>query len=129
MNDDDYDFSFSGLKTAVKRIAEMEEFDLESLACEFETAVVDVLVEKIMRAAKQYEVKSILLGGGVSANLPLRQRLEFEAAGIEVSLHVPPIKLCTDNALYIASAAYFNQSEKPIMDVQADPGLGILDFL
>lgn len=134
MKDDDFDFSFSGLKTAVRRIAENEDFELKSLACEFETAVVDVLVEKTIRAAEKYNVKSILLGGGVSANTQLRSRMQYESKALnngkggEVKVYIPPLKLCTDNAIYIASAAYFNQKDSPIEEIQADPSLGIMDF-
>lgn len=127
IKDEDFDFSFSGLKTAVKRIVENEEFELESLACEFENAVVDVLVEKTIRAAKEHNVKTILLGGGVSANNNLRNRISFEAEDLGVFISIPPIEFCTDSAVYIASAAYFNQNEKTLDDIKADPSLGIMD--
>lgn len=125
INDDDFDFSFSGLKTAVKRIVEHKEYDLESLACEFEAAAVDVLVEKTKKAAKKYNVKSVLLGGGVAANMQLRTRLQNDLENV----HIPPISLCTDNAIYIASAAYFNRVEKPIDEITANPSLGIMDLV
>ncbi|MBT6401144.1 tRNA (adenosine(37)-N6)-threonylcarbamoyltransferase complex transferase subunit TsaD [candidate division WWE3 bacterium] len=129
IKDEDYDFSFSGLKTAVKRIAEKGNYELESLANEFETAVVDVLVTKAIKAAEQYKVKSILLGGGVAANTQLRSRLKFEAEKLNVSVHIPEIAFCTDNAIYIASAAYFNQTEKDIKELQVDSSLGIMDMV
>ncbi|MDC0449240.1 tRNA (adenosine(37)-N6)-threonylcarbamoyltransferase complex transferase subunit TsaD, partial [bacterium] len=81
---DNYDFSFSGLKTAVRRLVEGNNLPPEVVACEFETAVVDVLVKKTIRAAKNHNVKSILLGGGVSANRPLRKRMSVEAKNINV---------------------------------------------
>lgn len=127
MQDEDYDFSFSGLKTAVKRIVENEDYELESLACEFENAVVDVLVDKTLRAAEVFDVKTILLGGGVSANQNLRSRIKFEAQNAGIFVSIPPIEFCTDSATYIASAAYFNQNEKPLEDIEANPSLGIMD--
>jgi len=133
IGDDDFDFSFSGLKTAVRRLVEKEDFPTEVVACEFENAVIDVLVEKTIRAAKKYNVKSLLLGGGVSANGQLRSRMRLSSEEIGVELHIPPLRLCTDNAVYIASAAYFlNQAKSfreysPIEDIVANPSLGIMD--
>lgn len=128
IKDDDYDFSFSGLKTAVKRIVDNGNFELESLANEFETAVVDVLLNKTIRAAKEYKVKSILLGGGVAANRQLRERLSEEAKILNIKTHIPKINLCTDNAIYIASAAFFNPKEVNLKAIFANPSLGIMDL-
>jgi N6-L-threonylcarbamoyladenine synthase len=125
IRDNNLDFSFSGLKTAVKRLIEKESWPVEVIACEFETAVVDVLVAKTVRAAKEYKVKSILLAGGVAANTHLRTRLQNDSG--DTPVHVPPIRLCMDNAVYIASAAYFNQIFKPLDQIQANPSLGAVD--
>lgn len=123
-----YDFSFSGLKTAVRRLIEMENPPAEVVACEFETAVVDVLVAKTIKAAKDYCVKTILLGGGVSANRQLRHRISLEAEKLGMKVHIPPVDLCTDNAAYIASTAYFNFRVAPLLkEIKADPSLGIMD--
>jgi N6-L-threonylcarbamoyladenine synthase len=127
LDKDNYDFSFSGLKTAVRRIVEQENPPQDAVACEFETAVVDVLVSKTIRAAKEYNVSSILVGGGVSANGLLRTRLTNSAKGLGVSLHLPSLNLCTDTASYIASAAYFVGKETPLEEVKADPSLSIMD--
>jgi len=127
INKDNYDFSFSGLKTAVKRLVETKDLPIELVSKEFEEAVVDVLVSKSIKAAKEYNVKSILLGGGVSANKPLRERVSIEVAKLNIDVHIPPIRLCTDNAVYIASAAYFNRNVKPISEIEAIPSLGIMD--
>lgn len=144
INDDSFDFSFSGLKTAVKRFVEKEgsALDVSSLACEFENAVVDVLLEKTVRAVKKYEAKSLLVGGGVSANKQLRSRLEIEAEKNNFKLFIPPIDLCTDNAVYIAGAAYFmtkvqkeNRPQKNYsiyspeiwQNIKPNPSLGIMD--
>jgi N6-L-threonylcarbamoyladenine synthase len=127
-----YDFSFSGLKTAVRRLVEkqtvLDSTTIASISCEFETAVVDVLTAKTFKAVENYAVKSLLLGGGVSANTPLRARMRILAEEHNIALHVPPLNLCTDNAVYIASAAYFNYSPmKSFEDIQANPSLGIVD--
>ncbi len=127
IREDNFDFSFSGLKTAVKRLIENENWPVDVVSCEFENAVVDVLVKKTLKAAKKYEVKSILLAGGVSANSHLRKQMGLEAGSTPV--FVPPLRLCTDNAVYIASAAYFNQNSRPLEEITANPSLGIMDKL
>jgi N6-L-threonylcarbamoyladenine synthase len=128
-----FDFSFSGLKTAVKYLIEREHPEINIVSCEFENAVCDVLVNKCIKAAKQYNVKSILLGGGVSANTQLRTRLKMEADNIGVKLFVPPLRLTGDNAVYIASSAYFsiagdlsNLKIKDLSAVIPEPSLGIM---
>ncbi|GIW69290.1 MAG: tRNA N6-adenosine threonylcarbamoyltransferase [Patescibacteria group bacterium] len=126
---DDYDFSFSGLKTAVKRYIDGGERDIPCTAREFEEAVVDVLAVKTMKAVKNFRVKSLLIGGGVSANRRLRERLREEAEKVGVFLHLPPPRLCTDNAVYIASSAYFNNKKVKLQDIKADPSLGIMGRL
>lgn len=127
IKDEDFDFSFSGLKTAVKRVVDKGDYELSSLANEFETAVVDVLMAKTIRAARKYKVKSILLGGGVAANTQLRERLRRETEGLKVKVHIPKVELCMDNAIYIASAAYFNSTTNPLDEIFSDPSLGIMD--
>jgi N6-L-threonylcarbamoyladenine synthase len=103
-----YDFSFSGLKTAVARHIELaeskgEEFSVAVIAASFREAVVDVLVKKAVSACKDYEVPRLLLGGGVVANARLREvaKEQCEANGIE--LRIPPFSLCTDNGAMIAA--------------------------
>jgi len=123
-----FDFSFSGLKTAVKRLVENENYPRDVVACEFETAVVDVLVSKTIKAAQKYKVKTILLGGGVSANTPLRSRIKSQAESLGFDLHIPPLSLCTDNAIYIAGAAFFNNRSVELEKIDADPSLGIMDL-
>lgn len=127
MHDPDYNFSFSGLKSAVKRLVENEDYPVEVVACEFEAAVVDVLAHKTIRAVKENNVKAILLGGGVAANTQLRSRLSFEANDLNTPVYIPPLNLCNDNAIYIASAAYFNNKPVSLAFIKADPSLGILD--
>lgn len=109
-----WDFSFSGIKTAVLRtVREYEdgveqnvhrEIPVADLAASFQEAVIDVLVEKTLAAAREYGAKAILLAGGVSANQPLRQRM-LERSTLPV--HIPAFKFCTDNAVMIAVAGYY----------------------
>lgn len=112
----DYDFSFSGLKNAVRLLVEkMQPLDDEkkmTIALEFEDTVADVLVSKTLRAADEHGVKTIIVGGGVSANTRIRAVLAERAAeaGIEKVL-APSADLATDNALMIAIAGYFHAAK------------------
>ena len=128
---DDLDFSFSGLKTAVLREVQKPHFAKASrgeLAYEIQEAITDVLVAKVIKATKIYNPKSILLAGGVSANQRLREKLKdkIEKEKLVIKLFVPEPKLCTDNAAYIASCAFFNYHPKPWQKINANPGLGIV---
>jgi N6-L-threonylcarbamoyladenine synthase len=126
-----YDFSFSGLKTAVKYLFEREDPPVEVVSCEFETAVVDVLVGKVVKAAQEFDVKSILLGGGVVANTQLRTRVTNASDKLDVPVFIPPLSLCGDTAGYIGSAAYFDSKVVNVCDfdqVRADPSLGVVDL-
>jgi len=129
LDQDNFDFSFSGLKTAVKRLVESGDYPVEVVAREFEEAAVEVLVKKTVRAAKKYNVKTIMLGGGVSANAFLRDSINKEVKKIGIKSHVPPFLLCTDNAVTIASAAYFNNRERKYEEIEVNPSLGIMDLL
>jgi len=88
---------------------------------------VDVLVAKTIRAAKEHKVKTLLFGGGVAANTQLRERLKKEAEELDIKIFIPSVNLCTDNAIYIATTAYFNQVERDLGDINPDPSLGIMD--
>ena len=103
---DSYNFSFSGLKTAVLRIVKAHEHPLPvvDLSASFQVAVVDVLVEKAKRAAEEYHAEQILLAGGVAANRLLRQEMARRST---LPVLCPPISLCTDNAAMVAATAYF----------------------
>lgn len=133
LNKNNFDFSFSGLKTAVKRIVEIEDPPVDSVACEFENAVCDVLIVKTIKAVKKYNAKSILLGGGVAANTQLRERFQTEAGNMNVVLSIPKINLCGDNAVYIGVAAYFKhkvfgtKAFVSLDNIKANPSLGIMD--
>ena len=117
-HEDNLDFSFAGLKTAVRKIVDADpEMNLDektSLAREFEEAVADVLVEKTMRAIDQFGANTLVVGGGVSANTYIRERLAnaLHDEGEPAKLLVPPPELSTDNALMIALAGYFHALKK-----------------
>ncbi len=124
------DMSFSGLKTAIKRVVASNLYNNVAVAYSFEQAVVDVLQHKVLQAADQYAVKCILLGGGVSANSLLRSRIEAAAGEKNIKTFVPPLYLCTDNAVYIAAAAYyktkFSSYRLPqLSSIQALPSISI----
>jgi len=104
-----WNFSFSGLKTAVLReVRKLERFQsslpVADLAASFQSAVVEVLVEKTIRAAREFQAKSILVAGGVSANQCLRETFAKRAS---IPLYIPPMELCTDNAAMVAAVGYY----------------------
>jgi len=105
---DRYDFSFSGLKTAVlRRVRELEAkgpVPVADVAASFQKAITEILAEKTARAAAEHAVETVLLGGGVAANLALRAEI---AKRIGHPLRVPPPRLCTDNGAMIGAAAFF----------------------
>lgn len=106
---DRYDFSFSGLKTAVLRLVrsleEQGPIPVADVAASFQKAITEALAEKTARAAAEHGVRSVLLGGGVAANLTLRREIERR---IGQPLRVPPPRLCTDNGAMIGAAAFFS---------------------
>ena len=112
LDDDTYNFSFSGIKSAVinlvhnekQRGNEINEYDL---ATSFQDVVVDVLSKKTMKAVKEYNVKQLLVAGGVSANKGLRDRLTKLCEEENIDLVVPKLQYCTDNAAMIGAAAYY----------------------
>lgn len=124
MKEDNYDFSFSGLKNAVRLlVGKSQPLDDEkkmAIAREFEDTVADVLVEKTLRAADEYGARTIIVGGGVSANEHIRALLAKRAseAGIEKVL-APSADLATDNALMIAIAGYFHAAKGGYADANA----------
>ena len=136
---DSYDFSFSGLKTAARRTVDAARADAglrepeetlphvvtAELAWGFQDAVVDVLVSKTIRAAREIGARSIVLGGGVAANSVLRGRLAGEAEALGVPLIVPRPGLCTDNGAMIgaAGARRFLAGERSGLDLEATPSL------
>ncbi|MED1469983.1 tRNA (adenosine(37)-N6)-threonylcarbamoyltransferase complex transferase subunit TsaD [Bacillus salipaludis] len=128
-----YDFSFSGLKSAVINTVHNAEqrgetITPEDLAASFQESVIDVLVKKTERAASEYNVKQVLLAGGVAANKGLRSALgKVFSHYPEIELVVPPISLCTDNAAMIAAAGsiMFEKGVRAELSLNAIPGLEI----
>ena len=110
---DSYDFSFSGLKSAVINLCNKldmkgEELNANDLAASFQEAVIDVLCEKTIRAAKEYQAKQIIVAGGVAANKGLRAALTNEVNKVDgLRITFPSFKYCTDNAAMIGVAGYF----------------------
>ena len=128
------DFSFSGVKTALLHRAEehglypspaqgpFQEKLIQEMAAAFQESLVDVLVTKTLAAAEQYRVKGVLLGGGVIANLRLRERIIKDSS---LPVIVPPVNLCTDNAAMIASCSTFHfiKGERHTFDLDVLPSL------
>ncbi|NUP59166.1 MAG: tRNA (adenosine(37)-N6)-threonylcarbamoyltransferase complex transferase subunit TsaD [Pseudarthrobacter sp.] len=103
-----YDWSFSGLKTAVARCVEQfeargEEIPVADIAAAFQEAVVDVISSKAVLACRERGIKDVLLGGGVAANSRLRELTRQRCASAGIRLHVPPLDLCTDNGAMVAA--------------------------
>jgi N6-L-threonylcarbamoyladenine synthase len=99
-----FDFSFSGLKTAVLHVVQEEKYDAPTIAWEFQEAVVDVLSGKTSRLARELGAAEVLVAGGVAANKRLREELQRRCP---VPVRIPPPALCTDNAAMIGAAAGF----------------------
>jgi N6-L-threonylcarbamoyladenine synthase len=122
MDDDSYNFSFSGLKSAVINLVHNEEqrgntIIKENLAKSFQERVISILTKKTMRAIKEYNVSTLLLAGGVSANSGLRDTFTTLCQNNSIDLIIPPIKYCTDNAAMIATAAYYAYQKNIIADL------------
>ena len=128
--DNEYAFSFSGLKSAVLNYLNSSamsgrEVNKADLAASFQAAVVDVLCGNAMRAAERTGIRRFALAGGVASNLALRKAMEEECKKREIGFFVPPPVLCTDNGAMIASAAYFRfvKGERAGLDLNAVPNL------
>lgn len=120
--DNPYDFSFSGLKTAV--LYEVNDLKKQSgdlpvndLAASFQSTVVGTLFEKTMEAAREFKVKEIIVAGGVSANRPLREVFQSQS---EFKVNIPAFSLCTDNAAMIAAAGYYRYVMGHVSDLDMD---------
>ncbi len=125
LEDNSLDFSFSGVKTAVlnhcnQQTQKNNPLHLEDICASFQEAVVDVLVEKTVRAAKAKDVNGVVLGGGVSSNTRLREVFAERCRREGLSFHVPRPSFCTDNAAMIALAGYHKFLEQGEMDTGQD---------
>ncbi len=121
-----FDFSFSGLKTSVLYLMQKERIvDIADLAASFQEAVVDILVEKTIRALQRTEIRKLVVTGGVASNSRLREKLTQKAQEIGFELYIPPKNLCTDNAAMIAKAAteMLNKGIFSSLNANADPAL------
>ena len=119
----EFDFSFSGLKTAVLQLikklsAENPEFNRADVAASFREHITGILAEKTLKAAEKFGINQIVMAGGVAANSELRRKIKaFEEKGYKV--YIPPMKYCTDNAAMIGACAYFHE------DVITDVGVEV----
>ncbi|CAI8011535.1 tRNA N6-adenosine threonylcarbamoyltransferase, partial [Geodia barretti] len=122
-NTDDYQFSFSGIKTSVRYFVEKARRAGLHIAASFQAAVVDVLVYKSLRAVKATGAAAITLTGGVAANSHLRASLKLAAAEIGAEVYYPPMNLCTDNGAMIAGIAYqkYQQGLRDGLSLNATP--------
>lgn len=131
-DDNSYDFSFSGIKSAVINLVHNEkqrgnEINKEDLATSFQETVVGILVKKTKKALKEYNIKQLLVAGGVSANSGLRKALEDVCNELDVELLKPEIKYCTDNAAMIGAAAYYayKKGDRADLSLNPEPGLDL----
>lgn len=127
LDDDTYNFSFSGLKSAVINLVHNEEqrnneINVENLATSFQNTVVKIITKKTMKALKNYNINNLIMSGGVAANKGLREEFEKLCKDNNIHFTVPPIKYCTDNAAMIATAGYFAY----IKGIKADMSLNAI---
>ena len=132
LEDDSYDFSFSGLKTAVLNYINQtkqkdQEIVIENVAASFQQAVLDVLVDKTFRLANELASDKIVIAGGVAANSGLREMLEERGKKENIEIFYPSKILCTDNAAMIGSAAYYHyiNGEESDLSLNVEPNLGL----
>lgn len=112
LDDNSYNFSFSGIKSAVINLAHNEEqrgnvINKENLACSFQSRVIEILTKKTMKAIKEYNVNNLIIAGGVSANKGIREQFKLLCDKNGINLTIPNIKYCTDNAAMIAAAGFY----------------------
>jgi N6-L-threonylcarbamoyladenine synthase len=130
INSDNFNFSFSGLKTAVlyevQRHKDINKKLKADFAASIQQAIVDVLISKTEKAILKFKPKAIMLGGGVAANKMLRERYKLLAKSYKLDVSIPKYEYCTDNAAMIGLAAYYkiqNKKAKFLKTFRADPNL------
>ena len=137
LNEPHYNFSFSGLKTAVLyhvyghgkkygSVAHLSPRELADIAASFQAAVVEPLVKKTVRAAQEQSVQHVVVGGGVAANSALRTELTAACEAAGLTLHLTPMKYCTDNAAMIGALAYHRFVAGVRADLNLDPRAGLV---
>lgn len=129
-----YDFSFSGLKTAVINQAHMlrqkgEEIRVADWSASLRKAVVDMLVDKTLAACRDTGAKSVALAGGVASNRLLRREMERRGTKMGLKVYMPPVALCTDNAVMIGSAAFYRlmTGEPAPLSLNAQPSIRLIE--
>lgn len=123
LDDKSYNFSFSGIKSAVVNIVHNEkqrkkEIRVEDMCTSFQNRVVEVITKKTMRALKEYKVKNLIIAGGVAANNGLRNKFTLLCKEEKINLSIPKIKYCTDNAAMIGAAAYYAYKKGIVADLK-----------
>lgn len=135
LHDKSYDFSYSGLKTSIINMAHNmeqkgEKINIPDLCCSFQEVAIGMILEKSLRAVKEYDVKQVVLAGGVSANSYLRKEIVSRLDGTGIDVIIPPMWCCTDNAAMIAKVASRLYDEQVFADlsISVDPSWKIDEF-
>lgn len=135
LHDKSYDFSYSGLKTNIINMAHNmeqkgEKINIPDLCCSFQEVAIGMILEKSLRAVKEYDVKQVVLAGGVSANSYLRKEIVSRLDGSGIDVIIPPMWCCTDNAAMIAKVASRLYDEQVFADlsISVDPSWKIDEF-
>lgn len=133
--DNEFDYSFSGLKTAVINLVTKErnnkrDLNVEDIACSFQTTAINYLLEKALPAVNKFNVKQVVLAGGVSANSYLRKEIVDRLSGTDVEVVIPPLWCTTDNAAMIAKVGSYLYKEgyHANLSLSADPSWKIEDY-
>ena len=135
LHDKSYDFSYSGLKTSIINMAHNmeqkgETINVPDLCCSFQETAIGMILEKSLRAVKEFKVKQVVLAGGVSANSYLREQIQERLKGTGIDVVIPPMWCCTDNAAMIAKLGSRLYDEKLFapLSISVDPSWKIDDF-